>query len=162
MKTESLHALVIDHHAGELQPEVAELLESYLVANPAAWAESTRLLSVIEVTRQTVNRHPELGRTFAPVDPTESPRVKSKAKADVMPGWLKMAAMLAFAALTALGGYWAGSDREEGGPQAVELARATPGTSRKDSPWARYRMETDQVGRIQVVRVDAEAKEGRP
>jgi len=158
MKTESLHALVIDHHAGELSPEVVELLESYLAANPAAREESTKLLSVIEVTSQTVNQHPELVRTFAAVSQPDAPRAQLLA----MPVWLKMAAVFAFAALTALGGYHAGSGQRVGGSHSSQLAHTAPMTPRKDSPWARYRMETDGVGKIQVVRVDSNSMEGRP
>lgn len=157
MKTESLHALIIDHHAGELPPEVAELLESYLATNSAAREEADRFLGVIDITRQTMNLHPELARTFEPASHVPPPR----ANAAVMPVWLKAAAILTFAALTAAGGYLAGAGRTVGGLPATGVANVTP-TVRKDSPWARYRMQADPLGRMQVVRVDAANREGRP
>ncbi len=157
MKIESLHALVIDHHAGELPPEVAELLKAYLATHPAAREEAERLLGVIDITCQTMHLHPELARTFEPVNPI----APARANAAVMPVWLKAAAILTFAALTAAGGYFAGAGRTVGGMTAAGVANVTP-TVRKDSPWARYRMQTDPLGRMQVVRVDAANREGRP
>lgn len=158
MKTESLHALVMDHQAGELPSEVAELLESYLASNPEARAESEQLLNVMEVTRQTVIRYPELARTFDPVTTPEMIRISPPG----WPGWLKIAALVVFAALMAMGGYHEGSGRALIGFRDQEQARTKTETPRKDSPWARYRMQTDLVGKIQVVRVDAERLEGRP
>ena len=155
MKSETLHALLIDHHAGELPAEVSELLESYLASHAAAREEAEKLMSVIELTRQTIHRHPELVRTFEQSLPQPSLRAKP------LPVWLKVAAAVVFAALTSASGYLAGVGRTGTGVRAAGVASATP-LVRKDSPWARYRMETDLAGRMQVVRIDSDSAEGRP
>ena len=64
MNSTSLHALVVDHHSGELSPEVAELLETYLGENADARAEALRIREALSITEETVLRHPELGRAI--------------------------------------------------------------------------------------------------
>jgi len=152
MKPESLHALVIDHHAGELPPEVADLLESFLAMNAPAREEADRLLNALDVTSRTVKLHPELSRC---VEPIAQPKVKRK----TAPMWLKAAAVLALASLTSAGGFFAGKTHSG----ASIIASAMPVAVRKDSPWAKYRMAVDPGGGgLQVVRVDLPQREVHP
>lgn len=142
MKPESLHALLIDRHFGELSPEAAELLEHHLASHAPARAEAERLLATLVTTQAAVMQHPELARVPTPASPRPLPR----------PNWshwlARAAAVVALAGIAGMGGYLAG----RGSPPAP-LAAATP---RAGSPWAKYRMSFDPAGTgIQVVRVDA-------
>jgi len=103
MKPESLHALVIDHHLGELPPETAELLEHHLSSHSAARVEADRLLATLELSRATVLTHPELTRVPAPAPSTRRFRGTTRLLA-------RVAAALAVAGLTGLGGYFASRD----------------------------------------------------
>lgn len=156
MKPESLHALVIDQHSGELSPEMVELLETYLATNPAAREEAARIVEVLRITGEAVAQHPECVRVFPP---TEIKPVRAARRKWASPLWLKAAAVIAFSALTAAGGFYIGSARSG----SAVIASATPVAPRKDSPWARYRMALDPLGGgMQVVRVDLAEKEARP
>ncbi len=156
MKTESLHSLVIDHHAGELPSEVAELLEAHLTSHPAARAESARILAALQLTRETVLCHPELSRV--PARETAVPLITRTRR--TMPSWMKAAAVMLLAALTAVGGFFAGRAPF---PDDAGTAKITPVSPRKESPWAKYRMSPDPLGNgIRVVRVDIIDKEARP
>jgi hypothetical protein len=141
MKPESLHALLIDRHFGELSPEAAELLEHHLATHASARAEAERLLATLTATQAAVLLDPELVRV-----PATAP-----ARRPLQPRWnpwlARAAAVLLLAGLAGAGGYLAG----RGNPPAP-LAAATPRTA---SPWAKYRMSFDPAGAgIQVVRVD--------
>jgi hypothetical protein len=152
MKPESLHALVIDHHAGELPPEVADLLEAFLTTNASAREEADRLLNALDVTSRTVKLHPELSRCMEPILPPKVRQIN-------VPMWLKAAAVIALAALTSVGGFFAGKTHSG----ASTIASSTPLAVRKDSPWAKYRMAVDPGGGgMQVVRVDLPQGEVRP
>ncbi len=156
MKPESLHALVIDQHSGELSPEMVELLENYLATNPAARDEAARIVEVLRLTGEAVVQHPECVRVFSRAEIKLVPEVRRKW---TQPLWLKAAAVMVFSALTAAGGFYVGSARSG----AVVVASAAPVAPRKDSPWARYRMALDPLGGgMQVVRVDLAEKEARP
>lgn len=151
MKPESLHALIIDRHFGELSPEAAELLEHHLADDAAARDEAERILQSLNVTRDAVLRHPELG--CVPVQPLVVPRVATRSA--VMP-WLARAAALAV--LAGVGGFFAGRSNVEG---TAASAEKTP-EPRRESPWAKYRMSFDPAGEgVQVVRVDTESLEPR-
>lgn len=159
MKLESLQALIIDQHAGELLPEVEELLEAHIATKPALQVEVERIRLALKITSQTVIRHPELVR-FAEREPAVEPLRK---RPTYIPQFLKVAAVLMFASVTATTGFYIGSKR------SVQIASentaekpAAPNT-RKNSPWARYKMAIDpKVGGIQVVRVDLAGREERP
>lgn len=141
MKPESLHALVIDHHLGELPPEAAELLEHHLSAHPAARAEADRLLATLELTRATVMKHPELARDSTPLPAPSSQRLWRTSRL-----LARVAAALALAGLAGFGGYFAGRS---------DSPTATTSAPRPGSPWARYRMALDPAGAgWQVVRVE--------
>jgi hypothetical protein len=51
MKTETLEALLIDRALGALSPEVAELLENYLIQNPDAAQKANGLESTVQLAR---------------------------------------------------------------------------------------------------------------
>ncbi len=141
MKPESLHALLIDRHFGELSPEAAELLEHHLATHAPARAEAERLLAALTTTQAAVLQHPELARVPA-TPPTRNA---------LRPHWphrlARAAAVLLLAGLAGAGGYLAGR-----GNPPLPLATATP---RPASPWAKYRMSFDPSGAgIQVLRVD--------
>lgn len=157
MKPESLHALVIDHHSGELTPEVVDLLEAYLALQPAAGKEAAEILDALALTSAAVARHPECVRVWSH-DESISARVPHRKR--MLPMWMKAAAVIAFSALTTAGGFYAGSRRLGGAADSPVLASVAP---RKNSPWAQYRMALDpHGGGMQVVRVDFIEKEGRP
>jgi anti-sigma factor RsiW len=159
MKPESLHALVIDHHAGELPPEVADLLEVHLATHPPARAEADRILNAQHITRRTVLQHPELGRVL----PLVIARAQAVPPRQARSVWTKAAAILTFSALTATGGFYAGSARSGHDSTPSAVASTAPIKPRKDSPWARYRMALDPQGTgMQVVRVEVAEKEGQP
>jgi anti-sigma factor RsiW len=158
MKPESLHALIIDRHLGELSPEAAELLEHHLAGHAAARTEAERILQSLNITRDAVLRHPELARVAA----SERQAAVAPQHARIMPWLARAAAVLLLAALTGAGGFLAGRSETQalakGSPSAAAEAQATP---RKESPWARYRMTFDPSGDgMQVVRVDTPNLEG--
>jgi hypothetical protein len=155
MKTSSLHALVIDRHAGELTPEAAELLDLHLAQNAEARAEAERILASLAVMHDAVLRHPELARVMPA--PVEKSVVSSPRRSFVMP-WLARAAVMAlFAAITGIAGFVAG--RSESGIASDE-GKPSVSAPRKASPWARYRMSFDPSGEgMQVVRVDTDKLE---
>lgn len=145
MKPESLHALLIDRHFGELSPEAAELLEHHLATHAPARAEAERLLATLTATQAAVLQHPELARVPA------TPPTRHALRPHWHHGLARAAAVLLLAGLAAAGGYLAG----RGNPPAP-LAAATPRTA---SPWAKYRMSFDPAGAgIQVLRVDTSAQ----
>lgn len=148
MKPESLHALIIDRHFGELSPEVTELLELHLASHADARAEAERILQSLNVTRDVVLRHPELARVTA-VEKRVAPMPR---RAWVMPWLARAAAVLLLAALTGVGGFLAGRSESQTVTGSSAETKAAP---RKESPWARYRMTFDPAGDgMQVVRVD--------
>jgi hypothetical protein len=144
MKPESLHALIIDRHFGELTPEVAELLELHLASHAGARAQAERILQSLNITRDVVLRHPELSRVIS-MEKRADPVLR---RSWGMPWLARAAAVLLLAALTGVGGFLAGRSEL----QTVTETKAVP---RKESPWARYRMTFDPAGDgMQVVRVD--------
>ena len=60
MKTETLRALLVDRQLGELPPDIAELLDAYIAAVPAARAEAEATAHTMSIARDTVRRYPEL------------------------------------------------------------------------------------------------------
>lgn len=149
MKPESLHALIIDRHLGELSPEAVELLEHHLAANAGARIEAERVLESLNITREAMLRHPELARV-----PVTAAAGQTASRRPSMMTWMARAAALLLAALAGAGGFLAGRLDTAGGKST---ATATPGAPRKESPWARYRMTFDPAGEgMQVVRVDTD------
>jgi hypothetical protein len=60
MNTETLRTLLVDRELGELPPDIAELLDAYIAAVPAARAEAEATARTVSVTRETVQRYPTL------------------------------------------------------------------------------------------------------
>jgi anti-sigma factor RsiW len=54
MKTETLDSLLMDRALGALSPEIAELLDSYLIQDPDAAQHAANLKSTVELARLTV------------------------------------------------------------------------------------------------------------
>ena len=159
MKPESLQALIIDQHAGELTPDVADLLDAYLASNPAAQEEAARILDALSLTSQAVVQHPELAR----VSTRATHAVPRTRQRWTPPLWLKAAAVVMLAALTAMAGFWVGRAQPVSGAGSSAIASTAPVSPRKDSPWAKYRMGPDPLGNgIRVVRVDTMEQEVRP
>ena len=173
MNTPELQALLVDHHLGELSPEVTALLEAYLVSDPAARAESARIEETLGLTRRAVVEHPELVSLplAAAVSPKEVAPEKAKQRKP-MPAWLKVAAALTLAALTGSGGYLAGGSKARLEARAESKSQAPvtgplqsrPATDRavlvavvdsgKSSPWAQYRVERQGQGSgLQITRI---------
>jgi hypothetical protein len=150
MNSNTLHALVIDRHFGELSPEAVELLNHYLDQHADARVETERLVRTLAVTGQTVMLHPELvvRATTPPPDMVKRPFV--------MRPWLQRAAAAALLAASAAGGFMAGRSSSE----AVSAAKppappSSPAGSATHAPWARYRMAFNSTtSAMQVVRVD--------
>lgn len=152
MNPQSLHALIIDRHFGELTPEVTELLELHLAQNAEARTEAERVLESLNVTREAVLQYPELAQV-PPVARVLTPPAK-RFNATL---WLaRAAAVILFAGLTGGSGFLAGRSGSPSTPEVkTQVATATPVTPRKNSPWARYRMAFDPGGNgMQVVRVE--------
>ncbi len=141
MKPESLHALLIDRHFGELSPEAAELLEHHLATHAPARAEAERLLATLTTAQAAVLQHPELARVPA------SPPARRRPRPRWLPWLARAAAVLTLAGLAGSAGYLAGR-----GSPPPPLAAAT---QRAGSPWAKYRMSFNPAGSgLQVLRVD--------
>lgn len=152
MKPESLHALIIDRHFGELMPEATELLELHLAQNADARVEADRIQASLSVTHDAVLRHPELARVMpAPVQKS----VVRVPRRSLVPSWLARAAAIAL--LAGAAGFFAGRSESRVASSDVESPTPTP---RQESPWAKYRMSFDPAGEgMQVVRVDTEKLE---
>ncbi len=153
MNPQSLHALIIDRHFGELSPEATELLELHLAQNAAARAEAERVLQSLTVTRDAVVQHPELVRGL-PLEKIIPP--VSLRRFAATPWLARAAAVILFAGLTGAGGFFAGrSGSPSPSGRTPQVAQTAPVQPRKASPWTRYRMAFDPGGNgMQVVRVE--------
>ena len=153
MNPQSLHALIIDRHFGELAPEAVELLEHHLAQNPAAQVEAERIVQSLSVTGDAMTRHPELARV------SSVPKVKAAAawRPAVAPWMMRAAALVLLTTSAAVIGYVAGRSGSSIKQEPVMLAAVQQPTitPAKAGPWARYRMTFDPTGSgMQVVRVD--------
>lgn len=152
MKIESLHALVIDHHLGELAPEAAEMLEHFLELHPESRTEAERIRESLAVTAKTVQHHPELAFV------TTSPASITKPRTFTL--WqrpARTAAVAALALITGFSGFIAG--RTSSSTSVTNIAPAIapeqPPAARTPSPWARYRLVANSTkGGMTVVRID--------
>ena len=152
MNPQSLHALIIDRHFGELSPEATELLELHLAQHPEARREAERVLESLSVTRDAVLQHPEL----AQVPPVEKIILQPVRRRNFTLWMARAAAVILFAGLTGGSGFLAGRSGVPSTAEArTQVAAATPVTPRKNSPWARYRMAFDPGGNgMQIVHVE--------
>jgi anti-sigma-K factor RskA len=132
MNPESLRALLIDRQLGELPPDVAELLDAYVEAVPAARAEADAVAGTVTTTRETISRFPDL-----------APKVEGQTEIQIIPifFWLsRMAALVAVAALAGWLGYRAGQSNAPVNEPAV-VAHAAD--HRFDGLWAQYQVAYD-------------------
>ena len=60
MKPENLETLLLDRALGELPPATRELLEEYLMRNPAASRQADTLAATLQLARQAVALPPEI------------------------------------------------------------------------------------------------------
>ena len=135
MKPEVLRALLVDRELGELPPDVRELLEAYLEAVPSARAEMKATAGTISVARKAIRQFSEL-----------TPKPESAEEGQVVsilpwvaPWPVRVAALIAVAALAGWFGYRAGAPGNVANTQAV--ARATD--HRFDGLWTRYQVAYD-------------------
>jgi anti-sigma factor RsiW len=138
MNAESLHALTIDRHFGELSQEAAELLDHYLAQNPAARTESERILESVAATGDALARHAELVR----VSPVLKPRRPAAFWRSMTPALMRSAALVLLALTAAAVGYVAGRSTSASSPDAPVVATAaqTSASGANAGPWARYRV----------------------
>jgi anti-sigma factor RsiW len=132
MKPETLRALLIDRQLGELPPDVAELLDAYVGAVPAARAEADSVAGTVTTTRETVRRFPDL-----------APKVEEETEIRVIPVffWLsRAAALIAVAALAGWLGYRAGQSNALVDKPVVVAHVAD---HRFDGLWAQYQVAYD-------------------
>jgi hypothetical protein len=141
MKTENLEALLLDRAFGQLGPEVAELLDEYLMQNPTVGVQAAVLRGTVEIARvavalppSTINQTPL--RDFAAVQRSLEWRGLSRET-------LKIAACVAVG--LSLG--WM-ARASKGVPDAVrrtELVRIAPPPtiSPAEAFWSRKRIEAE-------------------
>jgi anti-sigma factor RsiW len=140
MSPETLRALLVDRELGELAPDVAELVDAYLEAVPAARAEADAMARTVNTARETVRRFPDLAPTSEPVaEPQVVPIVYWLAP------WLaRAAALVAVAALAGWLGYRTGHTAGPSGPVQAGGATATRVVdSRFKGLWTQYQVAYD-------------------
>ncbi len=155
MNAQSLHALIIDRHFGELTPEATELLAAHLAQNPAAQAEADRILRALSTTEQAVLEHPELVQMGHGERKQEIAEPSAK-KGSWSPAWLaRAAAIVALLGVSGATGFFAGRTQPVTPPSpTVAATNVVPRLPRSDSPWASYRLAHDpNGGGLRAVRV---------
>lgn len=151
MKSESLHALIIDHHFGELAPDVAELLEDYLHDHPEAEAERHKILAALDAAGRATYRFPHLVQ-FNPASVSATPAVRWRFATHT---WLKAAAVVAFASISGSVGYFAGRSELTSSIRTAPALASGVMMKSSSSPWARYRMTPSPSGAgFRVTRID--------
>ena len=159
MKPSSLQALLIDRNAGELSPEVVELLDFHLSQNPEARSEAERVLQVIHFTREAVVRHPELGRGEADSSCSVGPAPAVRLRESLL-SLAFLARLAAVVIVAAAVGFFAGRSALPMPPPDVPTASQRGGaiaeaSTPHASPWAQYRMSFDSSGEgVKVRRID--------
>lgn len=144
MKTTNFQALIIDHHFGELSPEVVELLEHYLAEHPHAREEADKILETLGVMKLAVS----------PVIQESMQSAKSH-WSYLKPFCLALAA--AVAVLVSVMALW----KPEATPPVARVAHVS--TSSAPVAWTKYKLSLDPLaGGIEVLRVQDPRKEGRP
>lgn len=152
MTPESFHALIIDHHFGELTPDVAELLQTHLDEHPEAEAERRRILVALDATGRATDQFPRLIQ----INPAPVQRNEAARRGDAVQAWLKAAAVVAFAAMTGSIGYVAGRSSSTSSTNVSPKLAAAPPLHPSSSPWARYRMAPSPIGGgFRVIRIDS-------
>lgn len=153
MNRQSLQALIIDHHFGELSPEDAKSLEARLAVDTEAQAEARQIRATLATAHRTVLMHPELVRLSEPA----VERISVPANGNW--SWLALAAAIVF--LTVLSGsvgFWVG--RSCSTTQATASSQDTSPIPKaaapvENSPWTRYRIASNPGGAgLQIVRLE--------
>jgi hypothetical protein len=158
MKTESLHALLIDRELGELPAEAVELLEAWLAAHPESTTAVTSIRRTLETTQAAVRRFPELARVESNLIAFPASRLR------LLPLALAASFVVMVGAAAWLG-FRAGQDNAMNVAAFVRkpqysgtLTSAATGVAQKalksDGPWARYALASDPRGGLTVVRRD--------
>jgi anti-sigma factor RsiW len=148
MNPETFRALLVDRELGELAPDIAELLDAYIEAVPAARAEADAMARTVNTARETVRRFPELVPASEPAaDPQVIPIVYWLAP------WLaRAAALVAVAALAGWLGYRAGHTTIPSGPMQAGGTTATRVVdSRFKGLWTQYQVAYDSRRRAFIV-----------
>lgn len=140
MKTESLQALLADRELGELDPEVADLLDAHLAACPEARREAEAMARTVATVRAAFRSQPGV----AAVRPSPSHRLLAGRP---WPRILVQAAGIALLlGLGAAAGYLAGASAT--GLPATTLASAVPvapSGGRYEGLWTRYQPVVDPL-----------------
>lgn len=138
MNPKSLEALIIDRSFGELSPEAAELLETFLDTHPEAHAMVARIEAALATTESAVSKHPELFSARQLAGSQEA------APENVIPlpaaVWLRAVAAVALLALVGASGYLAGHRSHSPEPTLSGQRSPTLLSSATPSPWAQYRI----------------------
>lgn len=147
MTEESLRALLIDRELGELTPEAADLLQSWLADHPGSNAELAQVRETLQIARETVRRFPDLGRPEPTV--TSIPRASFRA--------LPLALAASVAVLLALSG-WIGfqAGLASAPVGVVEKTQIQPDPIRppERGPWTKYALVSSPQGGLTVVRTE--------
>jgi len=138
MNPKSLEALIIDRSLGELSPEAAELLQTFLEAHPESHGEVAKIEAALSATEVAVSSHPVL---FSERQLAES---QGTAPENVIPlpatVWLRAVAAIALLALVGASGYLAGNRSQSRGPASPAQRSPALLSSNSASPWAQYRI----------------------
>jgi anti-sigma factor RsiW len=163
MKTESLHALLMDRELGELTPEAAELLAAWLAEHPAAAREVETVQRTVAIAGTALRRFPDLARV-AP-EAVEPPRAANVLLLPTAPARWRPLALAASVALLLGGAGWMGfrAGVQSAPKLAVDSRVAPPATAtaavaRPRGPWTRYAFASDPRGGLTVVRRDPQSQ----
>ena len=140
MKTESLQALLTDRELGELEPEVADLLDAHLASSPEARREAEAVARTIASVRDAFRSKPGLaavrpGPVLRTLLGRPWPRLLAQAAGLVL--------LLGFGAAL---GYRAGTSASAV-PAATlaSAAPAAPAAGRYEGLWTRYQPVVDPL-----------------
>lgn len=138
MNPKSLEALIIDRSFSELSPEAAELLDTFLVANPETHASVAKIEATLAATELAVSSQPAL---FSERHLSES-REASAGNVVAFPAavWLRAVAAIAVLALVGASGYFAGNRTHS--PALTISGQRSPAllSSTSPTPWTQYRI----------------------
>ncbi len=163
MNAQSLQALVIDRHLGELSPEACELLAHHLEQHPAARAEAEQTLQALALTEQVVRQHAELAPAGPLREPSSVEVPVSRVPARRLTASLlaKAAGLVLLAGICGSAGFFAGRVRPEApgsgaaASSPVVVASTTTSQPRADRPWASYKLTQAPDGSgMRIVRTD--------
>jgi hypothetical protein len=135
LNQESLNALLIDRQLGELDPDVARLVDAYLERDPEAALESTRLGGVLQQARQSLKSGPS--RTL----PSRCPTRRSSARWNPI-RFARKGPVLGWAVSLALGlaiGYTLADWPVARGPDDSQTAQTAPADNEARDQPARLR-----------------------